>query len=79
MAKELTDQENIPPDDLKFTLGDPDQTLVRQMDGVALFRCRGRRADLTPFGPAGGPTSLERPSAVCRVLFGRSPLTRLQL
>ena len=49
------------------------------MDDVALFRCRGRRADLTPFGPAGGPTSLERPSAVCRVLFGRSPLTRLQL
>ncbi len=55
----------LPPDDLKFTLGDPDQILVRQMDDVALFRCRGRRADLTPFGPARGPTSLDCPSVVC--------------
>ena len=58
------DRNVLPPDDLKFTLGDPDQIIIRQMDDVALFRCRGRRVDLTPFGPAGGPTSLERPSAV---------------
>jgi len=51
----------VPPDDLKFTLGDSDQIIIRQMDDVALFRYRGRRADLAPFGSAAGPDGQLRP------------------